>query len=687
MIHGTDPSDVPVERLPGVGPQRAAELASLGIRTAADLLFYFPFRYDDYRFRSVRELSDGDRATIRVRVAGFPRLSFFGRNRSRMACLVEESGFPLTAVWFNQPYLRDRLEPGKEVVLNGKWDARRRQLTVMTTEFPDQKTRRAGNLAPVYRLSGSLTQSAMRKLVDFALQRYASALPELLPESLVARYGLMKRSEAVERLHRPGVDEELYRRARERMAYEELFLFQLKLQAYRAVSRSRADGVAHRVDMEKVRAFVRGLPFRLTESQKQALAEILHDLKQPYAMNRLLQGDVGSGKTVVAAAALYAVATAGAQGAVMAPTEILAEQHKRVLERLLAPHGVQVDLLTGSMSERHRRDVKASIAIGLTDVVVGTHALIQEDVHFRNLGLVVTDEQHRFGVQQRSLLRKKGHAPDILMMTATPIPRTLAISLFGDLDVSTLRERPAGRKPVRTYWVKPDRMDRVVAWIRREIASGRQAYVVCPLIEESDKLDVQNAVDMYDRLRFQMPEANVGLLHGRLSPEEKESVMRRFVAGEVQVLVSTTVVEVGVDVPNATIMVVYDADRFGLSQLHQLRGRVGRGEHASWCVLVADPKTEAGVERMRIMTQTDDGFEIARMDLEMRGPGEFFGTRQSGLPEFRVADLSADLELLERARDDAARLVASHEFWTGVEYAPLRQWLDREGVLSGERVD
>lgn len=325
--------------------------------------------------------------------------------------------------------------------------------------------------------------------------------------------------------------------------------------------------------------------------------------------------------------------------------------------------------------------------MGLTDIIVGTHALIQEDVFFRNLGLVVTDEQHRFGVQQRSILRRKGLNPDVLTMTATPIPRTLAITAFGDMDVSTLRELPKGRKPVKTYAVGHDMLERVLGFIRREVAAGRQAYVICPLIEESEKLDVQNAIDVHAQLQYAFPEYKVGLLHGRMTPGEKDEVMREFSAGRVQVLVSTTVIEVGVDVPNATLMVVYDADRFGLSQLHQLRGRVGRGEHQSYCVLIADPKNEVGKERMKVMTQTNDGFEIARRDLELRGPGDFFGTKQSGVPDFRVADMVIDFEIMEQARDDAAEMVRRPDFWTGAGYASLREYLQRERIFDNDLMD
>ncbi|MEV2921461.1 ATP-dependent DNA helicase RecG [Paenibacillus larvae] len=679
-----DLNQIPVTRVSGVGPQKAEDLAALGIHTAAQLIAYFPFRYEDYRLRDLSEVKDGERITVQGNLIGAPVLQRYGR-KSRLSCKVVIDHFFVTAVWFNRPFLKDKLASGKEIRLTGKWDARRKQLTVSESEFPGNDSL-TGTLQPVYSLTGSLTQKSIRKMIQQALKQFGNLIQEVLPADFVKRYQLLPRKQAVALIHRPSGLED-GKQARRRMVYEELFFFQLKMHAFKAITRKRADGLAQQVDLPKIRSFVKSLPFELTPSQKQVVGEILHDMQQPYTMNRLLKGDVGAGKTVVAATALYATVTSGCQGALMVPTEILAEQHKKSLSRMFKPYGIETALLTGSSTDKKRREILAGVQMGLIQVLIGTHALIQEDVFFRKLGLVVTDEQHRFGVSQRSILRRKGMNPDVLSMTATPIPRTLAIAAFGDLDVSTLREMPKGRKPIKTYWVHHDMLERVLGFIQKEAAGGRQAYVICPLIEESDKLDVQNAIDVHVQLQQHFPDLNIGLLHGRMTAAEKDDTMRSFKDGSIQVLVSTTVIEVGVDVPNATLMVVYDADRFGLSQLHQLRGRVGRGEHQSFCVLIADPKTEVGKERMQAMTETTDGFEIARRDLELRGPGDFFGTKQSGLPEFRIADLMCDFEIMEIARDDAADLVAKPEFWTAAEYVPLRQFLQKEQIFDGDVLD
>ena len=435
--------------------------------------------------------------------------------------------------------------------------------------------------------------------------------------------------------------------------------------------------------------FIGTLPFPLTKAQQRVVEEIRSDMKSPYRMNRLLQGDVGSGKTVVAAIGLFATVTAGFQGALMVPTEILAEQHAESLHVMLEPVGLRTALLTSSVKGKKRRELLEALAAGEIDVLIGTHALIQDEVNFHNLGLVITDEQHRFGVEQRRVLREKGQHPDVLFMTATPIPRTLAITVFGEMDVSIIDELPAGRKAIETYWAKHQMLDRILVFMEKELRQGRQAYVICPLIEESEKLDsLQNVLDVHAMLTTHYANRfKVGLMHGRLSADEKDDVMKQFSRNEAQILVSTTVVEVGVNVPNATVMVIYDAERFGLSQLHQLRGRVGRGSNQSYCILLADPKTEVGKERMKIMTETNDGFELSEKDLELRGPGDFFGKKQSGLPEFKVADMVHDYRTLEVARDDAAKMIASKSFWDMPEYQPLRSFLEQTGVLTGEKLD
>ncbi|WOZ40908.1 ATP-dependent DNA helicase RecG [Paenibacillus polymyxa] len=676
---------IPLKQIHGVSALKEGELHAFGISNVQDMLEYYPFRYEDYRLRSLSEVKDGDKITVQAKIMGIPVLQRYGR-KSRLTCKLMAEDWMFTATWFNRHFLKDQLTSGREIVVTGKWDLKRMQMTVADSEFPDKGVARSGTLQPVYSIGGKITQSWMRKIMNQTLQQFGEMIPEILPDLLVRKYSMMPRKQAIAGIHQPQDNRE-GQEARRRMVYEELFLFQLKMQAFRALNRGRADGVVHTVDNATIREFVRALPFELTDAQKKVELEILHDLRSPYCMNRLLQGDVGSGKTVVAAIGLFATVRSGFQGALMVPTEILAEQHMRSLHKLFEPFGISVGLLTGSTPGKKRKELLAALQMGLLDIVVGTHALIQEDVYFRQLGLVVTDEQHRFGVNQRSVLRRKGYNPDVLTMTATPIPRTLAITAFGDMDVSTLSERPKGRIPISTYWVKHELMDRVLGFISREVDQGRQAYLICPLIEESEKLDVQNAIDLHIQMQQAFPHYRVGLLHGRMTPAEKEEVMRSFYANEVQLLVSTTVVEVGVDVPNATLMIIMDADRFGLSQLHQLRGRVGRGAHASYCVLIADPKSEVGQERMKVMTDTDDGFEVARRDLDLRGPGDFFGTKQSGLPEFRLADMVADFEVLEKAREDATDLIKDSSFWTSPQYEALRGYLQKEQIFQGDLID
>jgi len=679
---------IPVKQLKGVSALKEKELHAFGLFTVNDVLLYFPFRYEDYRVRDLTDIKAGEKATVIGIIRGIPILQRYGKAKSRLTCKIQVGLQLITATWFNRHYLREQLTLEREVLLTGKWEPSRLQLTVSESEFMDgeKSSGKMDTLQPVYSVGGKITQPWIRKLIVSTLEQYGSMVEEILPYSLMEKYKLMNRAEAISLIHLPG-DIKLGQEARRRMVYEELFLFQLRLQAYRALSHQRQAGIAMPLKSEWIREFAATLPFQLTDGQKQAINEISVDMRRKYSMNRLLQGDVGSGKTVVAAVAMYSAVRAGYQAALMVPTEILAEQHLKSLTKLFDNTGLTIRLLTGSLTERKRRDLLAELQMGLVDIVVGTHALIQEDVYFNKLGLVVVDEQHRFGVNQRSILRRKGIQPDVLTMTATPIPRTLAITAFGDMDVSTIKERPQGRKPIETYWLKPSSLDRALQFIRKQVAEGRQAYVICPLIEESDKLDVENVLDVHAMIQGAFPDLTVGLLHGRMNATEKDAAMGAFAANEAQVLVATTVVEVGVDVPNATIIMIMDAERFGLSQLHQLRGRVGRGEHQSYCILLADPKSEVGQERMKVMTESSDGFEIARRDLELRGPGEFFGTKQSGLPEFKLADMVADYELLEQARDDAAALVATESFWKDAAYARLVDWLRDDPLFQGEQID
>ncbi|RAL26134.1 ATP-dependent DNA helicase RecG [Thermoflavimicrobium daqui] len=675
-------AEVSVDVLTGVGESRKKELEGLGIESIADLLSYFPYRYEDYRLTDLITAENEQRVTVRGRVYTQPSVRWYGKSKSRMHIKLDINGVFVSVIWFNQAFLKDKIRSGQTILISGKWDRQRLQITADRTMISEEEQKKLiGQLEPIYSVVSGVKMSWLRKLIHQAFVEYGKYIQENLPAELLSRYKLLPRAKAMYFIHFPKGPAENHQ-ARRRIAYEELFLYQCKLMWLRRIQRTKIEGIAHSFPSEKVEQFIQGLAFPLTGAQKRVVQEILDDMRQPIQMNRLVQGDVGSGKTVVAAIALFANYLSGYQGALMVPTEILADQHTASLQQLLAPFHIRVTSLTSKMAVRKRREALSEIELGLAHIVVGTHALIQEPVVYRNLGLVITDEQHRFGVKQRAALREKGISPDVLFMTATPIPRTLAISAFGEMDVSTIDEMPAGRKPIDTYWVKKEMWSRIIRFIEKECQKGHQAYVICPLIEESEKLDLQNAQEVFEQLTVELAPIRVGLLHGRMNSAEKEEVMNAFAVNDIQVLISTTVVEVGVNVPNATCMVIYDADRFGLAQLHQLRGRVGRGEGASTCILVADPKSEAGIERMRVMTETTDGFEISQRDLELRGPGDFLGVKQSGLPDFKVADISEDGKILEVARNDAAQIVLSEDFVTQEDYRSLYEWLQTEKLES-----
>ncbi len=675
----------PVISLKGIGKTAGEQLETLGIHTIEELVMMFPYRHEDFRLKDLSETPHGERLTIEGRVESIPSVLFTGSKRSRLQIQLLVGQHLVKAVFFNQHYLKDRLNPGQIVTITGKWDRGRQLINV--SSFKDGPKIGQADFEPVYSLKGVVKQPTFRRWMRLALDEAAGEITETLPPSILSAYKLPTLADTLEMVHFPDTPDDV-KHARRRVVYEELLHFQLKMAALKKVRKEAGKGTPIPYDIEKLKQFITSLPFELTGAQKRVVNELCAELKSPLRMNRLLQGDVGSGKTVVAAIALYAVITAGFQGALMAPTEILAEQHAETLAGWLEPAGVTVAFLSGSTKGKARKELIARLAAGEIDLLIGTHALIQPDVNFRRLGLVITDEQHRFGVEQRRILRDKGEHPDVLFMTATPIPRTLAITAFGEMDVSLLDEMPAGRKEVETHWLKEDSLAPVLRRMEKELQAGRQAYVICPLIEESDTLDIQNAVDVFGQLSaYFAGRFTVGLMHGRLHADEKEQVMRDFSEGRIDCLVSTTVVEVGVNVPNATFMLIYDATRFGLAQLHQLRGRVGRGADQSYCILLADPKTEEGKERMMTMSETNDGFLLAEKDLELRGSGDFFGKKQSGLPDFKMADLVHDFRALETARQDAERLLESDEFWNDRDYAGLRRTVEESGVLQSERID
>jgi len=687
----------PLQFFKGVGPRRAADLERAGLHTIEDLLYRFPIRYEDRsRLQPIASLKPGQPASIIGRILSCGLRSTRRPGFKIFEAAVGDASGALRATWLNQPFLRDVFATGQHVVFYGMVEMRGHgglQLTNPQYEILDDEdgqTVHTGRIVPVYEKTGTVTPKMQRRLVFDALQKLPSDLPEHLPEDIRVRLRLPTRYAALHATHFPpdDVSLDLLNRfataAQQRLIFEEAFLFQMGIFARRHSAAAERKPKPIRVD-DRIRESARAvLPFRLTGGQKQALKEIVDDLQRAHPMNRLLQGDVGAGKTIVALLAALVAMENGLQVAFMAPTEILAEQHFANIAKLLQTSRFRVALLTGSTSSGARRDALAEIESGAIHLVVGTHALVQGDVTFHQLGLVVIDEQHRFGVLQRATLRTKGLHPDVLVMTATPIPRTLALTVYGDLDLSVIKELPAGRLPIKTTAKPESRREEIYSFVRGEIDAGRQAYVIYPLVEESEKVDVKAATEMADTLSHDIfPQYSVGLLHGRLKGDGKERVMRAFAGGEIQILVSTTVVEVGVDVANATVMIVEHAERFGLSQLHQLRGRVGRGAKQSYCFLLyQSPLSDEGRERLKAMAETTDGFIIAERDLNLRGPGDFFGTRQAGMPTFRMIDLVRDRELLDVAHHEASRWFDETKPAAAVVDRIVTSWKDRFRLIE-----
>jgi ATP-dependent DNA helicase RecG len=664
----------------GVGPQRAKQLEKKGLTTVEDALFFIPIRHEDRtRLTPLRSIQVGQVVTCVGTVAGISPPPP-GRARAPLVLLLRDASGYGTATLFGRGWLTRVLQRGQTLIVHGRGARFKDKISLQVKDWEvvesgEDEPIHAGALVPVYSTTEGLPQRALRSLMWRLVEAHAADVPETLPDAVRRRRNLLPLVEALTGAHFPP-SEAQRQAAHHRLAFEDFLLLQLGLAILRSRT-TRQRGIAMNPPGALVRRLRAELPWTLTAAQERVWGEIRSDMAAPYPMHRLLQGDVGSGKTIVAALGVLTAAEAGLQAAVMAPTEILAEQHVMTFRRLLEPLGVPVTLLTSALKGRERTARRAALAAGEIGCVVGTHALVQEAVEFRKLGLVVVDEQHRFGVAQRARLKAKGEHPDVLVMTATPIPRTLALTLYGDLDVSVLDELPPGRQPVITRGRPESSRPQIYAFLREQVAAGRQIYVVYPLIEESEAIDLKAATDMAARLQAEVfPELVVGLLHGRLSFEAKDEIMRRFKAGEIHVLVSTTVIEVGIDVPNASVMLIEHAERFGLSQLHQLRGRVGRGPWKSYCILLTSGRLGEDAERrVQAMVETSDGFRIAEVDLQLRGPGEFFGTRQSGLPEFRVADLLRDGALLEEARREAQAIVAADPELRAPEHRGLRHAL------------
>jgi len=678
--------ETPLQYLKGIGPKRAKLFSKAGLSTVEELLYYFPRRYEDRRkFVSIAQLQQESAVTLKVKVlAKTSRRSWQRRNFHILELLVQDATGTLPVVWFNQPYLNTYFKIGQELILYGKVQRYGTRLQLVSPEFEllgeneKEGSLDIGRIVPLYPAIEGISQRYLRYLIYQALEEFLPQIKEPLNFQMRQRHNLLNLAKSLRQIHFPDnfqMQQEAYRR----LSFEEFFFFSIPI-ILRKLSLGRRPGLAHQPKGPLTEAFRLCLPFSLTGGQEKVISEIEQDMAKPFAMQRLLQGDVGSGKTVVAIYAALIAIQSGSQVAFMVPTEILAKQHYTNISaqffNLSQLKKINIALLVGSLAEKEKKRIYADISQGKIDLIIGTHALLQEKVGFKKLGLAVIDEQHKFGVAQRSLLLEKGLCPDVLIMTATPIPRTLAITLYGDLHISVIHELPPGRKPVMTQWISEEEISQAYRLVSEKVKEGRQAYIVYPLVEESLKLDLKAAEQMYKNLKEDVfKEFRLGLVHGQMSQKRQDEIMAKFKAGKIDILVSTTVLEVGIDVPNATVMLIEHAERFGLAQLHQLRGRVGRASIESYCVLVSSPKTEEAKARLQAMTQTNDGFRIAEEDLKIRGPGEFFGQRQHGLSELKIADPLRQLQLLRFARQEAIKLLQKDAHLTSSENQLIRQIL------------
>jgi len=697
--------DAPITVIRGISSALAARFDKLGVKTVRDLLYFFPHRHLDYsQLKSISQLTEGQEETIIANVWQ-EGIVMPGGRRSTEAIVGDETG-NVRVVWFNNPYLVKSLPTNSRVVISGRVSLFNGRHVFESPEWElaeDKELIHTGRLVPIYPLTRGLRPRQVRKLMKTLVDQLAGQVVDFLSPEIMKRCQLIDLPQAISQAHYPE-DEKMKSQARIRLAFDELFLLQLGVLSKKYHWQEDQPGNSFSIQKSVLDTFLDSLPFALTAAQQKVTRELLADLEKSQPMSRLLQGEVGSGKTVVAMAGLLMAAASGYQGAFMAPTEILAEQHLASICQLLSktghmeedeaylrsysgllPRPLTVALLIGDVKQARKQELQQRIINGDIDIVIGTHALIQKGVEFHRLGLAVIDEQHRFGVAQRSALRQKGFNPHVLVMTATPIPRTLALTLYGDLDLSVIDQLPPGRQPVKTKWLRPWQRDSAHDFIRRKVVEGRQAFIICPLVEESEAIQAKAAIAEFEHLSGEVfPDLKSGLLHGRMSSAEKDKVMRRFRSGEIDILVSTPVIEVGIDVPNATVMLVESAERFGLSQLHQFRGRVGRGQEQSYCMLLAENPSEVGQERLGVIEKVQDGFILAEKDMKMRGPGEFFGTRQSGLPDLRMAKLS-DVSLLEMARREAIKLFEQDPTLAKPEYQLLAKELGQVWKKESER--